>query len=75
MKNLDHVVTADTSVAHLAGALGVPTTLLLGKVPDWRWLREGDTTPWYPNMKLVRQDKMGTWKEVIAQAHAGLGDS
>ena len=72
MKNIDHVVTSDTSVAHLAGALGVKTTVLLGKVPDWRWLRQGDTTPWYPSMRLVRQSKMGNWDDVVQQAHQSL---
>jgi Flp pilus assembly protein TadD len=72
MKNLDHVVTTDTSLAHLAGALGVPTTLLLGKVPDWRWLREGDTTAWYPSVKLVRQSRMGDWSDVVTRTHDAL---
>ena len=72
MKNLDHIVTTDTSVAHLAGALGVPTTVLLGKIPDWRWLREGDTTKWYPSMKLVRQTEMGNWSEVMSEVHQSL---
>ncbi|MEL6109835.1 MAG: tetratricopeptide repeat-containing glycosyltransferase family protein [Planctomycetota bacterium] len=74
MKNLDHVVSADTSVVHLAGALGVPTTLLLGKVPDWRWLRSGETTPWYPSLKLVRQREMGDWTDAIREAHEGIGE-
>lgn len=69
MKNLDHVVTSDTSLAHLAGALGVQTTLILGKVPDWRWLRQGETSNWYPSMRLARQAKMGDWRDAITQAH------
>jgi hypothetical protein len=72
MKNLDHVVTADTSLAHLAGALGVSTTVLLGKVPDWRWLREGHTTPWYPTLRLVRQQRMGNWNDVVTAAHQAI---
>ncbi|WP_182870450.1 tetratricopeptide repeat protein [Rhodopirellula sp. JC639] len=72
MKNLDHVVTTDTSVAHLAGALGVPTTVMLGRVPDWRWLREGDQTPWYPSMRLVRQREMGHWSDAVQAAHQTL---
>jgi len=72
MKHLDHVVTADTSLAHLAGALGVPTTVLLGKVPDWRWLRDGETTSWYPTLRLVRQTTMGCWTDVIDAAHRNL---
>ncbi len=69
LKNLDHVVTTDTSLAHLAGALGVPSTVLLGRVPDWRWLCEGSTTPWYPDMRLARQSEMGDWSDAVATAH------
>lgn len=72
MKNLDHVVTTDSSIAHLAGALGVSTTVLLGKVPDWRWLRQGDSTHWYPSMHLVRQTEMGNWDDVMQLAHQSL---
>lgn len=72
MKNLDHVVTTDTSLAHLAGALGVPTTVLLGKVPDWRWLRDGAMTAWYPSVRLERQTQMGQWRDVVQRAHDAL---
>ncbi|KAA5542240.1 tetratricopeptide repeat protein [Roseiconus nitratireducens] len=72
MKNLDHVVTSDTSVAHLAGALGVPTTVILGKIPDWRWLLEGDRTDWYPSMRLVRQSELGRWQDVLSSIHTTL---
>ncbi|MDV6029071.1 MAG: tetratricopeptide repeat protein [Phycisphaera sp. RhM] len=72
VKNLDHVITTDTSVAHLAGALGVPTTVILGRVPDWRWLCDGDRTEWYPNMRLVRQREMGHWNDVVKAAHRSL---
>jgi Flp pilus assembly protein TadD len=75
MKNLDHVVTTDTSLVHLAGALGVPTTLMLGKVPDWRWLREGSTTRWYPSVGIVRQTRMGDWDDVIRRAHQRIVES
>jgi hypothetical protein len=67
--SLDAVVTTDTSIAHLAGALGKPVLLMIGKVPDWRWLTTGDTTPWYPNMKLFRQTLMGDWSKVIQSVH------
>jgi len=72
MKNLDHIITTDTSVAHLAGALGVPATILLGKVPDWRWRLSGETTAWYPSVRLVRQRQMGDWDSVITEAHRRL---
>ncbi|GAA4459204.1 tetratricopeptide repeat-containing glycosyltransferase family protein [Novipirellula rosea] len=65
LQNLDAVVTTDTSIAHLAGALGVNVTVLLGKVPDWRWLNQGAETPWYPSMELVRQTEMGDWADVV----------
>ena len=74
MKNLDHILTTDTSLAHLAGALGVPTTVMLGRVPDWRWLREGDTTAWYPSLRLIRQSEMGQWDDVVEKAHLSLGE-
>ncbi len=59
--NLDLVVTIDTSIAHLAGALGRPTYLLLRKVPEWRWLIGRDDTPWYPSTRLFRQERAGEW--------------
>ena len=67
IKNLDMVVTTDTAVAHLAGAVGTDVLLMLGRVPDWRWLTEGETTSWYPSMKLIRQQQLGTWDDVVAK--------
>jgi len=67
MKNLDLVITTDTSTAHLAGALGVPVWVILGKVPDWRWLQHGATTHWYPSMRLFRQTTIGDWSGVMRQ--------
>ncbi len=75
LRNLDMVVTTDTAVAHLAGALGTATRLLLGKVPDWRWLREGSQTLWYPSMQLVRQSQLGAWQEPIDQIAAQLRET
>lgn len=62
---LDLVITVDTSVAHLAGALGKPVWLLLPYVADWRWLESREDSPWYPTMKLFRQARLGDWEEVI----------
>jgi Flp pilus assembly protein TadD/ADP-heptose:LPS heptosyltransferase len=62
---LDLVVTVDTAVAHLAGALGKPVFTLLPSAPDWRWLNSGDTTPWYPTMRLFRQTQPGSWKDPL----------
>lgn len=75
IRNLDLVITVDTSTAHLAGALGVPVWLLLGRVPDWRWLQVGETTPWYPGMRLFRQAHLGQWTDVFAQVVHALRSS
>ena len=64
-KALDLVITVDTSVAHLAGTLGVLTWILLPMVPDWRWGLSGDSSPWYPTVKLFRQSKAKDWNEVF----------
>jgi ADP-heptose:LPS heptosyltransferase len=65
IENLDLLITVDTSVAHLAGAIGKPTWLLLPYVTDWRWLLDRDDTPWYPTMRLFRQTTLGSWKEPV----------
>ena len=67
MASLDLVVSCDTSVAHLAGALAKPVWVALKKVPEWRWLLNGTDTPWYPTMRLYRQDKRGDWPSVFAR--------
>jgi tetratricopeptide (TPR) repeat protein len=67
MQGLDLVVTADTAAAHLAGALGRPVWLALSAISDWRWLRESEETPWYPTMKLFRQQELGKWDAVFAR--------
>ena len=68
---LDLVITVDTAVAHLAGALGVPVWLLLRKRPAWRWPRTGHTTPWYPSMLLVRAQEP-SWSGVIESVASRL---
>ena len=65
LHSLDQVITTDTSIAHLAGAVGADVTMLLGRVPDWRWLFDGESTQWYPSMKIVRQHELGKWEEVV----------
>ena len=62
---LDLLITVDTATAHLAGALGRPVWVLLPLVADWRWLRDRDDSPWYPSMRLFRQNKSGDWKPVF----------
>lgn len=62
---LDLLVTVDTAVAHLAGALGVRTLMLLPAVPDWRWGLEGEGSGWYPSLRLLRQERAGQWEGVV----------
>ena len=66
MAHLDLVVSTDTSIAHLAGALGRPTFVLLKQSADWRWLDARDDTPWYPGMRLFRQTRRGEWDAPLA---------
>lgn len=72
MKNLDLVITVDTSIAHLAGGLGVPTWLVLPFPAEWRWLTERTDSLWYPSMKLFRQKKFGDWDDVFNHIVAEL---
>jgi len=65
--NLDLVITVDTAVAHLAGAMGKPVWVLLAHASDWRWLRERSDSPWYPTMRLFRQSQPGQWDATIKQ--------
>lgn len=67
LKQLDLVVTSDTAVAHLAGALGVPVWVALTKIPDWRWLLHRPDSPWYPSMKLFRQIRADDWDELFGR--------
>lgn len=69
---LDLVISVDTSVAHLAGALGRPAWTLLPYCPDWRWLLHRDDSPWYPGMRLFRQRQRGNWSEVFAELRQEL---
>jgi len=74
MKNLDLVISSDTAIAHLAGALGVRVWVLLQKVPEWRWGLEGDRCPWYPTMRLFRQSHVGAWGDVFQRVLYELND-
>ncbi|MFZ0452251.1 MAG: tetratricopeptide repeat protein [Ignavibacteriaceae bacterium] len=72
IKNLDLVITVDTSAAHLAGALGKKTWALLSYLPDWRWLLEGNRSQWYPTMKLYRQPQISDWSSVFTDLKKDL---
>jgi hypothetical protein len=71
ISRMDLVITVDTVVAHLAGALGIPTLLLVSYSPDFRWMLERDDSPWYPTLRIYRQPSAGDWESVIQQV---LGD-
>jgi tetratricopeptide (TPR) repeat protein len=72
MSNLDLIISVDTSVIHLAGALGRPVWTLLPFIPDWRWLLDRDDSPWYPTMRLFRQQDRGDWQGVIKRVCEAL---
>ena len=72
MMNLDLIISVDTAVAHLAGALGRPVWTLISFVPDWRWGLEGEDTPWYPTMRLFRQPVSDDWDAVIQRVAGEL---
>jgi tetratricopeptide (TPR) repeat protein len=71
--NLDLIISVDTAVAHLAGALGRPVWTLLSFVPDWRWMLSRRDSPWYPTMRLFRQPSPGNWEAVIEEVKKELG--
>ena len=72
MAELDLIITVDTAAAHLAGALGRPTWMLLPYAPDWRWMLDRDDTPWYPSMRLFRQPQPGDWDSIFAAVGQAL---
>ena len=74
ISNLDLVISVDTSVVHLAGALAKPVWVLLPFIPDWRWLLDREDSPWYPTARLFRQDDSRAWDNVITSVHAALHD-
>ncbi len=65
LSSLDLIVSIDSSVAHLAGSLGIPTYLLIPFSPDWRWLTQTTSSPWYPSIELVRQSILGEWEPAL----------
>ena len=69
---LDLVITVDTVIAHIAGALGKPVWLMLPAIAEWRWLREGSESPWYPTARLFRQPAIGDWDSLVAEVKGAL---
>jgi len=66
------VISVDTAVAHVAGALGIPVWTMLQYAPDWRWYPDASTTPWYPQMRLYRQPSPGDWSSVCERVARDL---
>jgi hypothetical protein len=73
LAGLDLVITTDTCIAHLAGAMGKPLWILLPHLADWRWGNEGETTPWYPTARLYRQATAGDWAGLVRRVRSTLG--
>jgi ADP-heptose:LPS heptosyltransferase len=74
MATLDLVITTDTCIAHLAGAMGKPVWILLPHLADWRWMHETETTPWYPSARLLRQKAPGDWDGLVQTVATDLAD-
>ncbi len=74
MQQLDLIITSDTSIAHLDGALGVPTWIALNYIPDWRWLLGRSDSPWYPSVRLFRQPGLGDWPGVFREIKRHLNN-
>jgi ADP-heptose:LPS heptosyltransferase len=72
IKNLDLVISIDTSVAHLSGAIGQKVWTLLSSVSDWRWFDKSHKSPWYPTMRLFRQSKFGDWQSLLSEVKKEL---
>jgi len=72
LEHLDLLIGVDTSVVHLAGALGRPVWMLTPAAPDWRWMTEREDSPWYPSLRLFRQKKLGDWTSVVARVATAL---
>jgi ADP-heptose:LPS heptosyltransferase len=71
---MDVIISVDSAVAHLAGAMGKTIWLLLATQPDWRWLPGREDNPWYPTMRIFRQKTRGDWSDVVKRVTAALGE-
>jgi len=74
-RQMDLIITVDTSMAHLAGAIALPVWVLIPPIPDWRWLLEREDSPWYPTMRLFRRKKLETWEKVVERMVLALQSS
>ncbi len=74
LDTLDLLISVDTGIAHLAGAMGVPVWTMLSHVPDWRWGASSSLTPWYPSMRLFRQTTRGDWPSVVGAVSVALAE-
>jgi Glycosyltransferase family 9 (heptosyltransferase)/Tetratricopeptide repeat len=74
LMQVDLVVSVDTAVVHLAGAMGRPAFVLLPFAADWRWLRRREDSPWYPTLRLFRQEKPGDWRDVVRRLRSAIED-
>ena len=72
IENLDVVLSCDSSIAHLSGALGKETWILLNRDAEWRWFVDREESPWYPSVRLFRQGELGNWEQVIEQVSKAL---
>ncbi len=75
LSSMDLLITVDTAVAHLAGALGIPTLLLVTFAPDWRWMLDRADSPWYPTLRIYRQPSVGDWDTVVRRVILDLSDA
>jgi ADP-heptose:LPS heptosyltransferase len=74
LENLDLLITCDTAAAHLGGALGLPVWVAIPVPPDWRWMLDRSDSPWYPTMRLFRQERAGDWQDVFRRIEVALGE-
>jgi ADP-heptose:LPS heptosyltransferase len=74
LATLDLVITTDTCIAHLAGAMAKPVWILLPHLSDWRWMQNIETTPWYPTARLLRQSEPGDWAGILERVTEDLAE-
>jgi hypothetical protein len=72
LQEMDLLISVDTSVVHLAGALNRPVWMMIAAMPDWRWLMQGESSAWYPSLRIFRQRARGDWAPVIADIDRAL---